>query len=95
MNRIQQLTAGVDETRMEYILDAVDSARKAFPRHFSKRKNTDENGSTIGPSTSVVDTPVNGRADEWTEEHVANVNGFVEEKVFPKTQCEGNDIALA
>ena len=88
MNRIQQLTAGVDETRMDYILDAVDSARKAFPRHFSKRKNTDENGSTIGPSTSVVDSPVNGRMDErteWTEEHVANVNGFVEDKVFPKT----------
>lgn len=94
LNRIQQLTAGVDETRMDYILDAVDSARKAFPRHFSKRKNTDENGSTIGPGTSVVDTPVNGRADEWTEEHVANVNGFVEDKNEGATSKTVSDVEL-
>ena len=86
LNRIQQLTACVDDMRVDYILGAVDSARKSFPCHLTRRKNADENGSlsgsNVGPSTSDVDTPVNGRLDEWTEEHVANVNGFVDDKVL-------------
>lgn len=94
LNRIQQLTASVDETRMDYILDAVESARKAFPRHFTKRKNTDENGLTVGRSTNVVDTLVNVRADELTEEHFANVNGFVDDKSEGATPKTVSDVEL-
>ena len=81
---MQQSTVSVDDTRADYILAAVNSARKAFPCHLAPRKNYDQQGS--GPkgtlSGSDVDHPVNGRLDGWTEEHISDVNGFVEDKVM-------------
>ena len=78
-----QSTASVDETRMDYILAAVDSARKAFPCHVTKRKHDNQAGS--GPKAafdrSDVDSPVNDHLGEWTEKHISDVNGFVEVKV--------------
>ena len=68
---------------MDYILAAVDSARKAFPCHLARRRNDDQQGSgaNVTLSGSDVDNQLNGRLDGWTEEHIADVNGFVEEKV--------------
>lgn len=74
LDRIQQSTASVDDTRVEYILAAVDSARKAFPCHLAQRKNDDQQGSGI-------DNHVNGRLDGWREDQISDVNGFVEDKV--------------
>ena len=83
LNRIQQSTASVDDTRVDYILTAVDSARKAFPCRLARRKNDDQQGSDLNVklSGSDVDNHVNGRLDGWREEHIPDVNGFVEDKV--------------
>ena len=76
LNRIQQSTASVDDTRVEYILAAVDSARKAFPSHLAQRKNDDQQGSGVDNHVNY-----NGRLDGWREEQISDVNGFVEDKV--------------
>ena len=83
LNRIQQCTASVDDTRVDYILTAVDSARKAFPCRLVQRKNDDQQGSDLNVklSGSDVGNHVNGRLDEWREENIPDVNGFVEDKV--------------
>jgi len=64
---------------VDYILAGVDSARKAFPCHLARRKNDNQQGSgvNLALSGSDVDKHVNG----WTEEHISDVNGFVEDKV--------------
>lgn len=68
---------------MDYILAAVDSARKAFPCHLAQRKNVDPQGSgeNFTLRGSDVDNQVNGRLNEWREERISDVNGFVEYKV--------------
>ena len=83
LNRIQQSTASVDDTRVEYILAAVDSARKAFPCRLAQRKNDNQQGSDLNVmlSGSDVGNQVNGRLDKWREENIPDVNGFVEDKV--------------
>ena len=83
LNTIHQSTASVDDTRVDYILEAVGSARKAFPCHLAQRKNGDPQGKDVNvPSTgSDVDNHVNGRVDRHTEDYVSDVNGFMEDKV--------------
>lgn len=83
LNRMQQSTASVDETRVDYILAAVDSARRAFPCRVTQRKIGNQAGS--GPKVAVngrdADNPVDGHLDKWTEENILDVNGFVDDKV--------------
>ena len=67
---------------MEYILAAVNSARKAFPSHLTKKKSgaKQENQLTAELSNGNSDVAVNGQFEEWTEEGVTDVNGSVEVK---------------
>ena len=83
LNTIQQSTASVDDTRVDYILEAVGSARKAFPCHLAQRKNGDPQvkGLNVISSGSDVDNHVNGREDRHTEDYISDMNGFVEDKV--------------
>jgi len=81
LDRIQlQSSASLDETRVEYILAAVNSARKAFPSHLTKKKNgaKQENQLTAELSNGNSDVAVNGQFEEWTEEGATDVNGSVE-----------------
>ncbi len=80
---MQQSTASVDETRVDYILAAVDSARRAFPCRVTQRKAGSQAGSDpkVAVNGSSVTNPANGHSDKWTEESIADVNGFVEDKV--------------
>ena len=68
---------------MDYILAAVDSARKAFPCHLAQRKKDNPQGSGVNVTLggSDVGNHVNGRLDGWREKHISDVNGFVEDKV--------------
>ena len=83
LNTIQQSTASVDDTRVDYILEAVGSARKAFPCHLAQRKNGDpqEKDVNITSCGHDVDSHVNGREDRHTEDYISDMNGFVEDKV--------------
>ena len=83
LNTIQQSVASVDDTRVDYILAAVDSARKAFPCHLAQRKNDHQQGGGLNviPSSSDAENHVNSRVHRRTEEHISDVNGFVEDKV--------------
>ena len=67
---------------MEYILAAVNSARKAFPSHLTKKKNgaKQENQLNAELSNGNSDVAVNGQFEEWTEEGATDVNGSAEVK---------------
>ena len=65
----------LDETRVQYILDAVDSARKAFPRQpINKKKSVQQER-----ISRRKDTDIHGQ--HCTENDVADQNGLVEERV--------------
>lgn len=80
---MQQSTVSVDDTRVDYILFAVESARKAFPCHLIRRKNDSQAGSGphVGVNSGDDDHPAHDHLDRWTDEHVSDVNGFMEDKV--------------
>ena len=73
LDKLEQLSSvSLDETRVQYILDAVDSARKAFPRQPSNKKK------------SVQQERISHRKDtgqHCTENDVSDQNGLVEERV--------------
>ena len=78
LDRLQQHSSvSLDDTRVQYILDAVDSARRAFPRHFNKKKKIVEQERES--SKNGVALAVNGQ--DWTDDCDAEKNGFVDEKV--------------
>ena len=85
MDKIQRHSAAsLDETRVEYILAAVDSARQIFPSHVIKKKNAAEekHHSSTKLSGEDISVAVNGQLlEEWTEEDTTNVNGFMEKRV--------------
>ena len=65
----------LDETRVQYILDAVYSARIAFPRQSNNKKKRVQQERI----SSSKDTIVNGQ--HWTENDAADQNGLVEGRV--------------
>ena len=73
LDKLEQLSSvSLDETRVQYILDAVDSARKAFPRQSNNKKK------------SVQQERISHRKDTGqycTENDVSDQNGLVEERV--------------
>ena len=78
LDRLQQHSSvSLDDTRVQYILDAVDSARRAFPRHFNKKKKTVEQERESSKNGVVL--AVNGQ--DWIDDCDAEKNGFVDEKV--------------
>lgn len=80
LDRIQQQSPSLDETRVEFIMAAVDSAREAFPSHLSKKNNVAEqhHGPTCDNNTVVT---MNGQLEGWTEENAGDEKAFVEERV--------------
>ncbi|KAJ7376768.1 Activating signal cointegrator 1 complex subunit 2 [Desmophyllum pertusum] len=94
LNRMQKSKASVDETRVDYILAAVDSARKAFPCHLAQINNGGKQDSGPIVDLNDADKSVNGRSDEWTEEHISDVNGFIKEKNKGATSKTVDEVEL-
>ena len=73
LHKLEHLSSvSLDETRVQYTLDAVDSARKAFPRQSNNKKK------------SVQQERISHRKDtgqQCTENDVSEQNGLVEERV--------------
>lgn len=91
LDRLQQHSSvSLDDTRVQYILDAVDSARRAFPRHFNKKKKIVEQERES--SKNGVALAVNGQ--DWTDDCDAGKTGFVDEKIAGATSKTVSDEEL-
>lgn len=86
LDKLEQLSSvSLDETRVQYILDAVDSARKAFPRQPNSKKK------------SVQQERISHRKDtgqHCTENDVSDQNGLVEERNAGASSKTVSDVEL-
>ena len=77
-----------DETRVDYIMAAVESARRAFPNHVKRKENsTKPHPSTAAFGTKNTVVAVNGQFESWVEEDVGEVKEVVDERVSDKKGC--------
>ena len=85
LNRIQRCSVSTDETRVEYIMAAVESARRAFPNHVKRKENsTKPHSSTAAFGTENTAVAVNGQFESWIEEDVREVKEIMDERVSDK-----------
>lgn len=76
-----------DETRVEYIMAAVESARRAFPNHVKRKENsTKPHSSTAAFGTENTVVAVNGQFESWIEEDVGEVKEVMDERVSDRTR---------
>ncbi|CAH3186731.1 unnamed protein product, partial [Porites evermanni] len=81
LNRIQRCSVSTDETRVEYIMAAVESARRAFPNHVKRKENsTKPHSSTAAFGTENNVVAVNGQFESWIEEDVREVKEVMDER---------------
>ena len=77
-----------DETRVEYIMAAVESARRAFPNHVKrKEKSTKPHSSTAAFGSENTVVAVNGQFESWIEEDVREVKEVIDQRVSDKKGC--------
>lgn len=88
LNRIQRCSVSTDETRVDYIMAAVESARRAFPNHVKRTENsTKPHSSTAAFGTENTVVAVNGQFESWMEEDVGEVKEVMDERVSVKKGC--------
>ena len=77
---LQEATEGMDETRVDYIVAAVESARRTFPNLRNSEKNRLRQEKDVGPPTlpSNSTTSVASRLQEGSAEG-NTVNGLMTE----------------